>query len=145
MYNMGVFLPRTMRGFLASLNDTFPISLLPESRTQRRKEARWRGDIPLRFRPPPPLKERRNFGLAIDKLLATTMPRIPVLIRRVLFDQAESTENGVWICEMCGDADEEGLVVYDADRITRNYPDGRCVCLCPTCADRIPHGRVLSS
>lgn len=39
-----------------------------------------------------------------------TMPRIPVHRRRILFDNAENTENGVWICEVCGEDDEGGIL-----------------------------------
>jgi len=73
------------------------------------------------------------------------MPRIPVHRRRILFDNAEDTENGVWICEVCGEDDEGGAVVYEVVRVTRLFPETRAMCLCSVCADRVSHGRVLSS
>lgn len=73
------------------------------------------------------------------------MPRIPTLERRARFDRAEETDNGVWICECCGEDWEEALCVYEVSRFTRRFPNSRAVCLCSPCADRIPHGRVLSS
>lgn len=73
------------------------------------------------------------------------MPHIPILVRRGRFDRAEDAEHGVWICECCGEDCEEALCVYEVVRITRQFPYTRGVCLCSQCADRIPHGRVVSS
>ena len=73
------------------------------------------------------------------------MPRIPVLERRARFDREEETENGVWVCECCGEDCEEAVCVYEVTRVTRRFPDPRGVFLCEPCAHRIPHGRVLNS
>lgn len=72
------------------------------------------------------------------------MPRVPVLERRARFDREEEEENGVWICECCGEDWEEELCVYEVLRVTRRVPYPRAACLCASCADRVPHGRVLS-
>ena len=73
------------------------------------------------------------------------MPRISVRERRTRFDREDDDANGVWICECCGEDWEETLCVYEVMRVTRHSPDSRGVILCVSCADRIPHGRVLCS
>ena len=73
------------------------------------------------------------------------MPRVPVLERRARFDREDDEEDGVWICECCGEDWEEALCVYEVLRVTRRVPDPRATCLCAPCATRIPHGRVSSS
>lgn len=73
------------------------------------------------------------------------MPRIPVLVRRGRFDCAERMGSDVWICECCGENSEEELCVYEVERVTRQFPYIRVVCLCIECADRVPHGIVVSS
>ena len=73
------------------------------------------------------------------------MVRLSVQARREAFAAEDVPENGIWICEACGETWEEELVVYYIKRITRAFPEFRCACLCTRCADIIPHGRVLSS
>ena len=60
-------------------------------------------------------------------------------------DQQIEGDDDRWICDSCGESNEEKLVVYHVQRVTRMYPCDREMCLCADCADRIPHGRVVSS
>ena len=46
-----------------------------------------------------------------------------------------------WVCDACGDDNEEGLCMRTTGRVTRSDPMGkRVVCLCYVCIDRILHG-----
>ena len=69
---------------------------------------------------------------------------VPVLVRRTLFEQEQEGGDEVWICEACGEDWEEPLAVYEVIRVTRSC-SVRALLLCSSCADRIPHGRVVSS
>lgn len=72
------------------------------------------------------------------------MTRVPVQERRRIFQLATLSSNcDVWICECCGEDDEEQLAVYEIVRLTRAY-HFREACLCVACASRIPHGVVIS-
>ena len=44
-----------------------------------------------------------------------------------------------WVCERCGELNEEALAVWRVDRQTRGFPAGRCVILCDQCEDKTPH------
>ena len=49
-----------------------------------------------------------------------------------------------WVCDGCGDENEDELVMWTTGRKTRRDPNGeRVVCLCSACADRIPHGVLV--
>ena len=51
-----------------------------------------------------------------------------------------------WVCETCGEQNEEGLTVYETTRVTRLCPDGsRVVMLCLVCAEKTVVTRVISS
>ena len=71
----------------------------------------------------------------------TLMARVPVHKRRHIFKYATWD---VWLCESCGEDNQEELAVYEIVRRTRAYRF-RGACLCAECAERIPVGRVLSS
>ena len=49
-----------------------------------------------------------------------------------------------WVCDTCGDCNEETLVMYSTGRVTRATiaTGDKIVCLCDVCAARIPHGRM---
>jgi hypothetical protein len=71
---------------------------------------------------------------------------VPVLVRRALYEREDRGDaNEIWICECCGEDWEEALAVYVVIRVTRSCTTDRSVLLCASCADRIPHGKVLSS
>ena len=58
---------------------------------------------------------------------------------------SDTSNEEIWICDSCYDDNEEGLAVYEIIRVTRTYPNSRYVIFCSSCADRIPHGNVISS
>jgi hypothetical protein len=73
------------------------------------------------------------------------MPKLSVKERRQIFNNLHEGDD-IWICEVCGEQDDiESLIVYEIDRITRNVKESREVCMCISCADRVPHGKVISS
>lgn len=73
------------------------------------------------------------------------MIRLRVQARRRAFAMADSNNEDIWLCESCGETEEEGLVVYEIVRVTRAVPDGsREACLCASCESRVPHGVVIS-
>ena len=67
-------------------------------------------------------------------------PRMSVKERRKHADE----EDG-WICDLCGETNEECLVMVTTGRVTRSNPsgDGKVVCLCNVCHERTAHGRFV--
>ena len=67
-----------------------------------------------------------------------SVKRAGVKERRMLI--AEDT----WVCERCGELNEEGLVAWEMVRVTRRLPEGiRCVILCDRCEVITPHGVLI--
>lgn len=70
------------------------------------------------------------------------LPKISVNKQRSMFANDEE----FWVCETCGEQNEEGLAVYETTRVTRLYPDGsRVVMLCSVCVEKTSVTRVISS
>ena len=64
--------------------------------------------------------------------------------RNMWRENADENVNG-WVCESCGDLNEEYLVIYATGRVTRSDPSGmNSKCLCCDCADRIPQGVIVN-
>jgi hypothetical protein len=82
-------------------------------------------------------------SLINDIVLVVGSSRLPVEDRRAVLTIAETHDLDVWLCESCGETEEEGLACYEILRHTRRR-EGSATILCSTCADKVPHGRVLS-
>ena len=80
---------------------------------------------------------------ALDRAVYREGARLSVRTRRRILALAERHELDVWVCEACGETSEEALACYDVRRRTRAGSGSQPV-LCAACAERIPHGRVLS-
>jgi hypothetical protein len=78
-----------------------------------------------------------------DMVVLAGRPRLSVVDRRIVQTIADACDLDVWLCEACGQTDEEGLACYEIRRHTRRR-EGSAAILCSTCATKIPHGRVLS-
>lgn len=65
--------------------------------------------------------------------------RLTVSERRRHWDRVETGEAQGWVCDACGDANEEALVLWETGRVTR-HTRRAVVCLCDVCEVRIPHG-----
>ena len=46
------------------------------------------------------------------------MIRLRVQARRQAFARASSNDEDIWLCECCGETEQEGLVVYEVTRDT---------------------------
>ena len=82
-------------------------------------------------------------SLIDDIVLAVGSSRLPVKDRRAVLAIAEVQDLDVWLCESCGETREEGIACYEILRHTRRR-EGSATILCFACADKVPHGRVLS-
>lgn len=69
--------------------------------------------------------------------------RIPVLQRRRILYLAEKYNLDVWVCEVCGETEEEELCIVDMPRVTRQR-GGAAVIVCAGCEGRVCHGGVLT-
>lgn len=58
---------------------------------------------------------------------------------------SDTSSEEIWTCDSCYDDNEGGLAVYEVIRVTRTCPNPRYIMLCSSCADRVPHGKVISS
>ena len=55
-------------------------------------------------------------------------------------------EGAEWVCERCGDQNEEGVAVFEVKQATRMCPEGRrVVILCGSCAEKTRIVRVIDS
>lgn len=81
--------------------------------------------------------------LVDDMVVLAGRPRLSVVDRRIVLTISDACDLDVWLCEACGETREEGLACYEIRRHTRRR-EGGAVILCGACAERIPHGRVLS-
>ena len=65
--------------------------------------------------------------------------------RRTIFADAKDDDDEFWVCETCGEQNEECLAVYETTRVTRLCPDGsRVVMLCSVCVEKVFVNRVIS-
>ena len=71
-------------------------------------------------------------------------PRLGVQMRRTHWFMVEKEKASGWVCDGCGEQNEEALVMWTTGRVLRSDPEGaRVVCLCDVCSARIPHGRFV--
>ena len=70
------------------------------------------------------------------------LPKLSVKQRRAIL----AKDDEFWVCDTCGEQNEDGLAVYEMIRVTRLCPDGsRTVILCSDCAEKTSVCRVISS
>ena len=69
--------------------------------------------------------------------------RLPVLPRRRILYLSEKYELDAWVCEVCGETEEEMLCIVDVPRLTRQR-GGAAVIVCDHCEGRVPHGGVVT-
>lgn len=61
--------------------------------------------------------------------------------RRDHWDAVERYERDGWVCERCGEENEEALVLWHTGRTTR--AGSRVVCLCNVCEAKTVHGAMV--
>jgi len=61
--------------------------------------------------------------------------------RRAHWKAVEEDKDTGWVCDRCGEDDEERLVLWDNGRMTRN--GSKTVCLCDKCEAVTGHGRFI--
>ena len=71
------------------------------------------------------------------------MTFLTTLQRRAHWEAVEAGRWKGWVCDRCGDTNEEGLVLWQTGRETRSVAAGgevKVVCLCFVCEEKTPHG-----
>ena len=62
--------------------------------------------------------------------------------RRAFWKEREGESESLgWVCDRCGEDNEEGLVMWDNGRNTRS--GSKTICLCDVCEEKTPHGPMV--